>query len=134
MNIRRELMLCLTAFALAALPSLGYAKGWYLIDPPTRKSELLCLEKRQATSEQCAIRLIDLDAPLSKWEQVFAFDSANECELSRVFTLQLARERQQGLQMNSSPQEQYNAHFFRWHSGSARCISMDDPRLTPGKN
>jgi hypothetical protein len=87
------------------------------------------MDNTQIPPEQCAIRMIDLDAPLTRWEQTLAFDTAQDCEQSRIASLQIARGQQGNIRATSTRSEMIAAHHFRWAQEKARCISSSDPRL-----
>lgn len=78
--------------------------GWYLMVPP-------------GTGPYHAASL-NLQAPLSQWEQFSAFDSASACENYRTSTIE---------SLQKAPSEQNDANL-RVYS-NARCLASDDPRL-----
>ena len=96
------------AAILVFLASPAYAgQGWYLMAPPTKMNARL---------------EVDIDAPLRKWEQRAAFDSADACE--RNLDMWRARATS-GYQQVASPQNRYLMEFANF----ALCIASDDPRL-----
>ena len=70
--------------------------GWYLVTPPWQKGKNAVEEK--------------LDAPLSKWIQSHAFDSAAECEALREQVIKAQKDA--GISVTAE-----------------RCVASDDPRL-----
>jgi hypothetical protein len=83
-----------TALALA---------GWYLIAPPVKPCPGECGADRQQ---------IDLRAPLSRWQLIESFDSAEICKQYEV-----------ELKLTAST----NIAWTRAHQ--SECIASDDPRL-----
>ena len=84
----------------AALPLLG----WYLMVPPWSSPGHF-----------------NDNAPLRKWHQVGAYDSASECEQDMVRTVQHF---QRDKALNSATAN-FNAAIY----AAGQCIATDDPRL-----
>ncbi len=124
-------MLCLLAVATLA----ASAGGWYLLAPPWR------------TAISAGEDELDTTAPLTKWEQMAAFDTALICENSKVGIIQrlekgdkdrLDRAAQSYLQhpstnpLQTKEGEDYARGVFAAERARAsRCVSISDPRLHP---
>lgn len=80
--------------------------GWYLITPPAKLS--------------ITANVGDSAAPLSKWQIVQGFGTANDCEKRK---LQL----EQGLANARLPNPQIEA--LKRKISEAQCVAADDPRL-----
>ena len=89
MNLRR-------AAALALV-------GWYLMVPPPVGSNFDSFDK---------------NAPLSKWRQPAAFDSAAACEQYRTEAIDTFQKR-------TDANGDYNVNLYI----AGRCVTSDDPRL-----
>ncbi len=76
--------------------------GWYLLQPPLSSPGKL-----------------DTSAPLSKWNQSKAYDSAAKCEDERLAVLN---------SYIAHPKAK-DADWFTRLSYSSRCVASDDPRL-----
>ena len=74
--------------------------GWYLIVPP-------------ATGDS-----FDKNAPVSKWRQPAAFDSAADCEQYRTEAIET-------FQKKTDANGEYNVSLYI----AGRCVTSDDPRL-----
>lgn len=91
----------LLALALAAAwPAVAQAEPWYALIPPLSDGH------------------VDARAPLAQWEQVRAFDSAEECE-----KLTMAYARQFAEQTDNAARARYRQVQY------VRCVSVSDPRL-----
>ena len=116
------------AFVLAAViasqPALA-AGGWYLLIPPRSDHDIL--------------KVLDT-APLPKWTQEGAYDSASECESVMNSLLTVERNsysdamRRYGREKDSAKAaviqnaaENYNANAEGL--AASRCININDPRL-----
>jgi hypothetical protein len=89
--------------------------GWYLLMPN------LVPHSGVPAANIPSNKLFDLNAPLAKWRQWQAFDSAQACENERI-------ELRDKLKIN----QKSAADFDVEQSGSlifGRCIATDDPRL-----
>jgi hypothetical protein len=80
--------------------------GWYLVLPPMNSWK--------------GLPWIDRNAPLSKWQQRAAFNSAKDCEVARK-----KHETDFALAVKSAN------HISSPIDDGARCVASDDPRLKP---
>ena len=131
-RLRRSFKIAI--FAAAALSfQLGSAtagQGWYLMAPPADYSQpwtISCIPDQTAHPAMCAAGVVNSFAPMSKWEQVRALDSANECEETRERLLTLAHARAAKAKKRN---EEIGARVTELRMDNARCIASDDPRLT----
>jgi hypothetical protein len=128
---RASLLVALYLLAVATLAAS--AGGWYLLAPPWR------------TAIRAGKDELDTTAPLTKWEQMGAFDTARICENSKVGIVQwlekgdkerLDRAAKSYLQHPSSDPlqtkegENYaRGVFAAARARASRCVSVSDPRL-----
>jgi len=87
--------------------------GWYLMLPPVRStSPLSPATKMAATRSDC----YDANAPISRWQTIEAFDTAEQCKAAS--SKSAWSHRQHGLDCGLAS---------AWLD--AQCIATDDPRL-----
>ncbi len=130
---RRALLL--VAFSLLTSAATAHAEGWYLLAPPWRTAI------KEGEDE------LDTKAPLTRWEQIGAFDTAQICEnskhgiierlekgdkerLDRAAKALLGRPRSDPLQTKEG-QEYAKWAFGAIRARASRCVSISDPRLHP---
>ena len=85
-----------------AWPALLLQAAWYALVPPTSGSQ------------------VDLRAPLTRWEQLRAFDSAEACEKMTLAYAAQARAQTDNAARARTQQVEY-----------VRCVHVADPRLRP---
>ena len=106
--------------ATLLLPAASLAgQGWYLITPPVSEYPT------ESTNGQ-----VDGSAPLAKWGQSAAFDTAQECERERNAKTTKAWDTLKGLQ--TQERENILVKLQKLLNTSVlvgRCIASDDPRL-----
>jgi hypothetical protein len=83
--------------------------GWYLMLPPIPTDRLL----------------VNTDAPISKWEQYQAFDSAQECEATNLYIHKEARKVRRDRRVHPATLDDAMAEQYI----NGECIEADDPRL-----
>lgn len=88
------------ALLLTAWPTAALADGWYALIPPASGG---------------------ISTPLAQWEQVRAFDSAEQCEQRMM-----AYARQFADQTDNAARVRYQRVQYM------RCVSAADPRLREG--
>ena len=114
---------------LAVAASANSADGWYLLAPPWREDGA------------------DTTAPLTKWQQIGAFDTARVCESSRSSIVKrLGKGEKEGLDQaakrylqdpSSDPlhtkegDDYARSTFAAKRARASRCVSISDPRLRP---
>jgi hypothetical protein len=129
---RRTVLVVLGLLALTSSPAIS-ADGWYLMAPPWR------------TAVKPGEDELDLTAPLVKWQQIRAFDTARACEDARLAIVQ-------HLEKGSKERLDQAAQSYLRHPGSdplqtkegdeyarrsfaasrvraSRCVSTSDPGL-----
>ena len=85
--------------------------GWYLMMPP--------LEGNTGSLK------LELAAPFPQWDIQASFDSAHDCEIAKVKSVQWAKD-----QATNGKFEDENArHAFAWQHYDEECVATDDPRL-----
>ncbi len=90
-------------------------QGWYLLAPPINPAS-------------GGTRLtVEGDAPLSRWSQSGAYDTAAACEVDRLTMTKVLRVQaaDETTKDRSNQKLMYEAHL------QSRCITSDDPRLKP---
>ena len=124
----------IVAFSLLASAAPAYAEGWYLLAPPWRT------EIKEGEDE------FDTMAPLTRWEQKGAYDTARTCEYVRLGIIKSLekgdKERldraAQGYVRQPGPgdplQTKEGQEYLRWslaasQARASRCVSISDPRL-----
>jgi hypothetical protein len=75
MRLARKASL-LVALSLLISAATAHAEGWYLLAPPWR------------TAIKPGEDEFDTQAPLTKWPQIGAYDTARACENYRLATIQ----------------------------------------------
>jgi len=135
--LRSALLIVVESIAFVAMflaaPAVTDAQGWYLIAPPWRTA---------ITADQDEF---DTNAPLTKWEQMGAFDTARMCETSKLGIVQWLEkgDKQRLDQAAESYIRHPDAHpletkegeeYLRRHLAASRvrtsrCVSANDPRL-----
>jgi hypothetical protein len=111
--------LWLSALALLLAASASAGQGWYFIVPPIGQYPTATEPGRIAGS-----------AALPRWEQVGAFDTAQECERART-----AKEAEAWAILRSVQDQDKNDMLVKMKSMtsaamvSGRCVASDDPRL-----
>jgi hypothetical protein len=111
-------------------------QGWYLMAPPAHPNILWaasCVSEGKIPAQNCALVAVDRNAPLSKWKQVSAHDSANDCESTIGKFLALARSDRAKTQSNGNRNEEFAARVRELTWEDSRCVASDDPRLTSGR-
>jgi hypothetical protein len=127
---RASLLLALSLLTSAAT---AYAEGWYLLAPPWRTSI------KEGEDE------LDTMAPLTKWEQTGAYDTARNCEYVRLGIVKslekgdkerLDRVAESFLRHPGTDplQTKEGKEYVRWfyaamRARASRCVSISDPRL-----
>jgi len=123
----------LAALYLLTSASTAYAEGWYLLAPPWRSAI------KEGEDE------LDTMAPLTKWEQMGAYDTARMCENYRLGIIQwlekgekerLDRAAQSWLRRPGSDplqtkegEEYARSAFAALRARASLCVSISDPRL-----
>jgi hypothetical protein len=124
----------LVALSLLTSAATAYAEGWYLLAPPWRTSI------KEGEDE------FETMAPLTRWEQKGAYDSARTCEYVRLGIIKSFetgdKERldsaAQSWIRHPSPvdplQTKEGQEYLRWRltatqARASRCVSISDPRL-----
>ena len=64
--------------------------GWYLMVPPFKPNSM---PQPSFTLPSLEARVLNIDAPLSKWEIYVASDSADECEADKTETVKLLNQK-----------------------------------------
>ena len=138
-QLLRRASLCVTASVtllglVLSNPPVVRAQGWYLMAPPWRTTI------KEGEDE------LDTTAPLTKWEQKGAFDTARICEAAWLGIVQhlekgdkerLDRAAESWLRQRpgSNPlQTKEGEEYARYRFGAmqareSRCVSANDPRL-----
>jgi hypothetical protein len=83
--------------------------GWYLLVPPILTDRLL----------------VNIDAPISKWEHYQSFDSAQECESTNSYLHVQAEKVPRNKRVSPTTLNEAIAE----QDMSGECIEADDPRL-----
>ena len=124
----------LVAFYLLTSAATAYAGGWYLLAPPWRT------EIKEGEDE------FDTLAPLTRWEQKGACDTARTCEYVRLGIIKslengdkerLDRAAQSYVRQpgpGDPLQTKEGQEYLRWslavtQARASRCVSISDPRL-----
>ena len=89
--------------------------GWYLMLPPVRSTSLLSPATKMAATRGF-FDCYDANAPISQWQTIEAFDTAEQCKAAS--TKSALSHRQHGLDCGLAS---------AWLD--AQCIATDDPRL-----
>jgi hypothetical protein len=96
------------------------AVGWYLLIPSPERP----LGEHPRAGWGKAV-----EAPLSQWQQVGAFDSASECQrtLDRLW-----KQAEKALEKPEPDRHLRNEQVVAYMQyGSGRCVASDDPRMKP---
>jgi hypothetical protein len=99
--------------------------GWYLLLAPLRAQSIRARTSRPTVL--FASDVLNLKAPLSKWQKKGIFDSERDCsnERRKLYNQQLADFRQA-----TEPREKRNLSYEMFRSRHAKCVASDDPRFT----
>lgn len=108
--------ICFLLLLFIALPAWA-GNGWYLITPPGMKGE-------------------NKDQPLSKWDQMAAFEKVKDCETAKINGYDKSfQDLQEALipeHVPITPEQDKSISLKRntfMAFATSRCISSDDPRL-----
>jgi hypothetical protein len=116
---RRWTCIALVALCLLTSAATAYAEGWYLLAPPWN----------------------DTNAPLMKWQQIGAFDTAQICEGSKLRILEGLEKRKEQLESSGDGssaddplQTEEGQEYLKLVAAAVRaraslCVSIGDPRL-----
>ena len=124
----------LVAFSLLTSATTAHAEAWYLLAPPWHTVI------KESEDE------LDTTAPLTKWEQVGAYDTARTCEYVRLGIIKslengdkerLDRAAQSYVRQpgpGDPLQTKEGQEYLRWslavtQARASRCVSISDPRL-----
>jgi hypothetical protein len=106
---------------MLASAATAYAEGWYLLAPPWN----------------------DTNAPLMKWQQIGAFDTAQSCEHSKLGIIEGLEKRKEhlessgdGTSVDDPLQTEERQEYLKLVAAAIRaraslCVSISDPRLLP---
>ena len=124
MNSVRTVGLLVTfVVGTVVVPTAASAQGWYLMVPPDG-----------AQNSATGLPSLQLRAPLARWEQWRAFDSAREC--SEWQDNQTRQERAEFAMRarNDTAEDRLLANVARGRLEifvNSQCVSAADPRLAP---
>jgi len=123
-----KFLLVLILGVIAAWPGLALAgSGWYLLAAP----QVGPYDEREETYPSW----LGTNAPLSSWQHLGAYDSAQACEAAKREQGRIALDVFKGVQAKADRATEYGA---KWYANSrmymigltySRCVASDDPRL-----
>jgi hypothetical protein len=99
--------------------------GWYLMVPPFKPHKL----QPSFTIPSLEARILNTDAPLSRWEIYVASDSADECEASKAATLKLLDQQKVTGKDGAVTDRGARAILLEMQLRHSQCVATDDPRL-----
>jgi hypothetical protein len=115
----RCLLLLLILAGVVTVPATASAQGWYWLVPPFDESGLVVLDK----------------APLSQWQNLGAFDRADECEAAKLTAYKSAAWNVRSLsklpESERAPGILEATRRDEHRRGASLCVSAADPRLAP---
>lgn len=117
-RVPRNVVALLLALLLPTSAMAG--QGWYLLTPPQRLSPI-----------ETKVGDVDVAAPVYKWKQEQAFDTAQECERERIAARVKAATALRGFQQGNTNLVYKMQTLANLADLSAVCIATDDPRLKP---
>lgn len=100
--------------------------GWYLMVPPFKPNDM---HRPSFTLRSLEARILNLDAPLSKWEIYVPSDSADECEASKTATLKLLDQQKITGKDSAITERGAKVILLELQLRHSQCIASDDPRL-----
>jgi hypothetical protein len=98
-------------------------QGWYLLTPPMKGDPWGCASQKPKAVERCARLSIDQDAPLARWGQLGAFDTAGSCEDGRGEMIGRVTTR---IDLDKADVDTWVTILKTIQS---QCVATDDPRL-----
>lgn len=105
---RKKLGKALVVLSLLVASESWAGQGWYLIVPPRSKGQY------------------DYEAPLRKWSQFSAYDTAEQCQNGLNYWHESVKKKLEGATDAKSRAE---TQKYLDAIASSRCIASDDPRL-----
>jgi len=100
--------------------------GWYLMVPPFKPNSM---PQPSFTLPSLEARVLNIDAPLSKWEIYVASDSADECEADKTETVKLLNQKTITGKDGAVTERGSKVILLAIQLRHAQCIASDDPRL-----
>ena len=128
--LKTAFLATLVVLLLAVTPASASA-AWYLMAPPCAPTHVVTLNDGSKTLQPAACSPDDR-TPLSKWESIGSFTTADMCDAQKLAVTTLRnRAYLQELDRTNNPADPTVLTFRREYDqmSYARCVASDDPKL-----